>query len=293
MPGSEWSTPKPSSRSCSTPTGEPWGRSIIPSRSSATSTPLARWSGSEASGRVLHSPDGGSNDRDPLILQVKEAQESVLERFLGKSQYSHHGQRVVAGQRLMQAAGDIFLGWQQIKGFDGVTRDYYVRQLHDWKGSVEVDRIRVAERPSTPASAGHPGPGPRPVGGPDRDQRHIWATATTSTGPSSDFSVTYADQNERDYEAFVDAVASGRFTARPGCRRGCPPESRHALTPRRPRWVASRLIRAKKGIGHGSLPSQMSVFYLHDSYCIDSYLDLLGTPNAVVTHQGAWYAADN
>ncbi len=84
---------------------------------------------------------------------MKEAQESVLERFLGKSQYSHHGQRVVAGQRLMQAAGDIFLGWQRIKGFDGVTRDYYVRQLHDWKGSVDVDRLRVQGATTTKPSS--------------------------------------------------------------------------------------------------------------------------------------------
>src|SRR6476620_11678605 len=76
----------------------------------------------------------GRDTNDPLFLQVKEAQPSVLERFLGASTYPHHGERVVAGQRLMQAATDIFLGWQRIKGLDGVTRDYYVRQFHDWKG---------------------------------------------------------------------------------------------------------------------------------------------------------------
>ena len=86
----------------------------------------------------------GRNDRDPLVLQLKESPPSVLEPFVGPSQYAHQGQRVVAGQRLMQAAGDIFLGWQRIKGLDGVTRDYYVRQLHDWKGSIEVDELLVS-----------------------------------------------------------------------------------------------------------------------------------------------------
>lgn len=73
----------------------------------------------------------GRDRNDPLFLQVKEAQASVLERFLGESVYSHCGERVVAGQRLMQAASDIFLGRQHTKGLDGVTRDFYVRQLHD------------------------------------------------------------------------------------------------------------------------------------------------------------------
>jgi uncharacterized protein (DUF2252 family) len=158
----------------------------------------------------------GRNDRDPLILQVKEAQESVLERFLGHSQYSHHGQRVVAGQRLMQVAGDIFLGWQRIKGFDGVTRDYYVRQLHDWKGSVDVDRLRVpgatlyARICGATLARAHARWGDRIaiaayLGNGDDFDRAI-----------ADFSVTYADQNERDYEAFVDAVTSGRLTAHTG-----------------------------------------------------------------------------
>ena len=85
----------------------------------------------------------GRDHNDPLFLQLKEAQESVLERFVGKSRYAHHGERVVTGQRLMQAATDIFLGWQQIRGLDGVIRDYYVRQFHDWKGGADVDRLLV------------------------------------------------------------------------------------------------------------------------------------------------------
>src|SRR5262249_23716329 len=79
----------------------------------------------------------GRDDQDPLFLQAKQAQASVLERFLGKSAYPHNGQRVVAGQRLMQAASDIFLGWQRVKGADGIERDFHVRQLRDWKFSAE------------------------------------------------------------------------------------------------------------------------------------------------------------
>jgi len=85
----------------------------------------------------------GRDDNDPLFLQSKEAEASVLERFVGKSEHGHHGRRVVVGQRLMQAASDFFLGWLRVKGLDGQTRDYYVRQLHDWKGSVEVESLRV------------------------------------------------------------------------------------------------------------------------------------------------------
>src|SRR5690349_15124895 len=85
----------------------------------------------------------GRDEDDPLFLQVKEAQASVLEAYLGRSTYPHHGQRVVMGQQLMQAASDIFLGWQRVKGIDGVTRDYYVRQFHDWKGGLDVERITI------------------------------------------------------------------------------------------------------------------------------------------------------
>src|SRR4029453_1422298 len=74
----------------------------------------------------------GRDNQDPLFLQAKEAQKSVLERFVGKSQYPNSGQRVVAGQRLMQAASDIFLGWHRLTGLDGQVRDFYMRQLRDW-----------------------------------------------------------------------------------------------------------------------------------------------------------------
>ena len=111
----------------------------------------------------------GASQEDVLFLQAKEADASVLERFTKKSQYGNHGARVVAGQRLMQAASDIFLGWQRTDGIDGVSRDYYVRQLQDWKGSIDTDTmipagpggLREAVRP-------HAGPRPCPLGRPLR-----------------------------------------------------------------------------------------------------------------------------
>ena len=158
----------------------------------------------------------GRDDTDPLILQVKEAQASVLERFVGATEYAQHGQRVVAGQRLMQGASDVFLGWQRITGFDGVTRDFYVRQLHDWKGSADVDSMLVPGATvysricgATLARA-HARWGDRIaiasyLGKGDAFDRAI-----------ADFAAAYADQNERDYEAFQRAVASGRLVAETG-----------------------------------------------------------------------------
>jgi uncharacterized protein (DUF2252 family) len=158
----------------------------------------------------------GRDYNDPLFLQIKEAQASVLERFAGQSTYRHHGQRVVAGQRLMQAATDIFLGWIRITGLDGVTRDYYVRQFHDWKGSADVDSMLVPGATlysricgATLARA-HARWGDRIaiasyLGKGDAFDRAI-----------ADFSAAYADQNGRDYEAFATAVKSGRLTAQTG-----------------------------------------------------------------------------
>ena len=82
------------------------------------------------------------NDLHPLFLQAKEAGPSALEQFVSASEYENAGQRVVVGQRLMQAVSDIFLGWVRATGLDGVRRDFYLRQLRDWKGSAEVETIR-------------------------------------------------------------------------------------------------------------------------------------------------------
>lgn len=158
----------------------------------------------------------GRDGQDPLFLQAKEAQESVLERFVGKSQYANHGQRVVAGQRLMQAASDIFLGWEGLTGLDGQVRDFYVRQLRDWKGSADVDTMassvmlvysRVCGRTLARAHAR------------SGDRIAIASYLGNSDGfdrAIADFSATYADQNERDYQALVDAVRSGRLEAQTG-----------------------------------------------------------------------------
>ena len=115
----------------------------------------------------------GRDETDPLFLQVKEAEASVLSRFVGASKYANQGQRVVAGQRLMQASSDIFLGWQRIEaGLDGRSRDFYVRQLRDWKFSVEIETAapgRTADvRRAVRLDAG---PGARAVRGPHRHRR--------------------------------------------------------------------------------------------------------------------------
>jgi uncharacterized protein (DUF2252 family) len=83
----------------------------------------------------------GDDANDPLFLQAKEAGPSVLEEFVGASEYENSAQRVVVGQRLMQTVSDIFLGWVRVRGFDGRTRDFYLRQLRDWKGSAEVEAM--------------------------------------------------------------------------------------------------------------------------------------------------------
>jgi uncharacterized protein (DUF2252 family) len=158
----------------------------------------------------------GRDTGDPLFLQVKEAQESVLERFTGRSEYTNHGQRVVAGQRLMQATSDIFLGWDRIEGIDGQKRDFFFRQLRDWKGSIEVDSLRpkglqlYARLCGWTLARAHAR---------SADQIAI----ATYLGKSdafdnavAEFAVAYADQNERDYDAMQEAVKSGRLVAEAG-----------------------------------------------------------------------------
>jgi uncharacterized protein (DUF2252 family) len=158
----------------------------------------------------------GRDHADPLFLQVKEAQASVLERFVGKSRYAHHGERVVTGQRLMQAATDIFLGWQRIKGLDGVTRDYYVRQFHDWKGGAEVDNLLgpgatlYARICGATLARAHARWGDRIA------IASYFGKGDAFDQAIADFSAAYADQNERDYDAFTAAVNSGRLTAQTG-----------------------------------------------------------------------------
>ncbi len=159
----------------------------------------------------------GQGASDPLFLQVKEAARSVLEPFAGSSRFRTHGQRVVEGQRLMQAASDVFLGWLRVEdGIRGGQQDYYVRQLWDQKASVPIESLgpsRLAEYGRicgwTLARA-HARSGDRAaiagyLGAGDRFDRAI-----------ADFSELYADQNERDYAALGAAVKAGKIAAETG-----------------------------------------------------------------------------
>jgi uncharacterized protein (DUF2252 family) len=159
----------------------------------------------------------GRDDTDPLFLQVKETGPSVLEPLLGRSQFRNHGQRVVEGQRLMQAASDIFLGWIRNKaGLDGRQRDFYVRQLWDWKTSVDLETILprglelYAQACGWTLARAHARSGDRIaiatyLGKGDAFDRAL-----------ADFAVAYADQNERDYATLVEAAKDGRIEAREG-----------------------------------------------------------------------------
>ena len=158
----------------------------------------------------------GRDHNDPLFLQVKEAQASVLERFLPESTYRHHGERVVAGQRLMQGATDIFLGWQSIKGLDGVTRDYYVRQFQDWKGSADVDSLLVPGAVLYSRICGATLARAHARWGDRIAIASYLGKGDTFDRAIADFSAAYADQNERDYAAFKAAIDSGRLTAQTG-----------------------------------------------------------------------------
>ncbi len=159
----------------------------------------------------------GRDGQDPLFLQMKEAEASVLEEFLGPSEFSNHGERVVVGQRLMQASSDIFLGWLHVEtGLDGKSRDFYARQLKDWKGSAEIEQMVPKAMAAYGTLCGwtlaraHARSGDR-----------IAIAAYLGNSDSFDraiveFSKAYADQNERDYQALTAAVNSGKITAQTG-----------------------------------------------------------------------------
>jgi uncharacterized protein (DUF2252 family) len=155
----------------------------------------------------------GRDDGDPLFLQCKEAEASVLEPYAGKSRYKNHGARVVQGQWLMQAASDILLGWLPTVGIDGRQRDFYVRQLWDWKRSADVESMSPKAMTIYGRMCGwtlaraHARSGDRIaigayLGSGDAFDRAI-----------ADFSELYADQAEKDYKALADAVKEGRVAA--------------------------------------------------------------------------------
>ncbi|MEV4921551.1 DUF2252 domain-containing protein [Streptomyces roseoverticillatus] len=156
----------------------------------------------------------GRDDDDPLILQAKEAGPSVLAPFAGPSPYGNEGQRVVCGQRLMQAVSDILLGWERAAGIDGRQRDFYVRQLRDWKGSARPETMppgrlqAYGELCGATLARAHARSGDRIaiaayLGGGDAFERAL-----------AEFAEAYADRNERDFRALAEAVRSGRVAAR-------------------------------------------------------------------------------
>ncbi|MDH6568938.1 uncharacterized protein (DUF2252 family) [Streptomyces sp. SAI-117] len=158
----------------------------------------------------------GRDDEDPLFLQAKEADESVLAPHVGATAYPTQGERVVSGQRLMQATSDIFLGWERVEGLDGRRRDFYVRQLRDWKWvAVAEDMVPRGMRTfgalcGVTLARAHARSGDR-----------VAIAAYLGGGDSFDralvtFAERYADQNERDHQALVDAVAAGRLRAQAG-----------------------------------------------------------------------------
>ena len=159
----------------------------------------------------------GEDNNDTLILQAKEAEASVLERFVGKSAFANHGQRVVEGQRLMQAASDIFLGWHRVtRGADGRPHDYYFRQLWDWKLSAAVETMSpellgaYAQLCGWTLARGHARSGDAVAIGSYLGGSETFAQAL------ADFAGAYADQNDADHQALVDAIADGSVVAESG-----------------------------------------------------------------------------
>jgi uncharacterized protein (DUF2252 family) len=159
----------------------------------------------------------GRDSGDPLVLQIKEAEASVLEPVLGRRGFSNHGERVVTRQRLMRAASDIFIGWLRVpSAIAGKHRDHCVRQLNDWKLSTEIEQLKPAGLAGYGRLCGwtlaraHARSGDRIaiaayLGGGDAFDRAVLA-----------FSKAYADQNERDYRELVAAAKAGRVKAEKG-----------------------------------------------------------------------------
>jgi uncharacterized protein (DUF2252 family) len=158
----------------------------------------------------------GRGGQDPLVLQMKEAQASVLEPYLGASAFDNHGERVVRGQRLSQAAIDVFLGWQRSPGLDGLDRDFYIRQLWDWKASIDLSTMDESGLHAYTRACGwsmaraHARSGDR-----------VAIAAYLGAGRKFDqaiarFSTAYADQNEFDYQRLADAVSAGEVAAESG-----------------------------------------------------------------------------
>jgi uncharacterized protein (DUF2252 family) len=156
----------------------------------------------------------GLDNADPLFLQVKEAEASVLEPYLGKSGFANHGQRVVQGQRLVQAAGDIFLGWERVAvGDDGKPHDHYFRQLWDWKASADIDTMTppmlgvYGQMCGWTLARAHARSGDRVA-----IAAYLGGSSTFDQAIAR-FARLYAQQNDLDHQALTNAIATGRMSA--------------------------------------------------------------------------------
>jgi uncharacterized protein (DUF2252 family) len=158
----------------------------------------------------------GRDGKDPLVLQAKEAQASVLEPYLGACEFENHGERVVRGQRISHAAIDVFLSWQRSEGLDGNEHDFYVRQLWDWKASIDLSTITESGLHAYTRACGwslaraHARSGDR-----------LAIAGYLGAGSKFDkaiarFSTAYADQHELDHERLADAVSVGDVAAETG-----------------------------------------------------------------------------
>jgi uncharacterized protein (DUF2252 family) len=158
----------------------------------------------------------GDDPQDPLFLQAKEAGASVLESFVGPSEFDNAGQRVVVGQRLMQAASDIFLGWIRLTGLDGRRRDFYVRQLRDWKGSAAIETMgpsalrMYGEVCGWTLARAHARTGDRIAIASYLGSGNAFEQAV------AEFADAYADQNESDYAALLKEIRHSRIEAETG-----------------------------------------------------------------------------
>ena len=155
----------------------------------------------------------GRDDDDALMLQIKEATTSVLEPFAGASKYGNSGERVVVGQRLMQASSDIFLGWVRTVGLDGAVRDFYVRQLRDWKGIAVPEEMRPIGMRAFAALSGGTLARAHAKSGDRIAISSYLGKKDTFDQALAQFAESYADQNEADYARLLEAISSGRVEA--------------------------------------------------------------------------------
>jgi len=159
----------------------------------------------------------GRDNVDPLFLQCKEAGPSVLEPVLGKAKFANHGQRVVEGQRLMQAASDIFLGWVRARaGVDGEPRDFYIRQLWDWKTSVDLETILPAALLTYAQVCGWTLARAHARSGDRIAIASYLGRNDTFDRALAEFAVAYADLNDKDYQSLQNAAHSARIPVEKG-----------------------------------------------------------------------------